>query len=165
MTEVVASEAPAFSVVADVAIVKGESPARDSAWLSFPDGTARREAVHVIHDLPHLVVESVFGLGDGLWGSRASGRRAGLRLVTDAAFREQAVAKAAVQAVLNRWGDGPDTPAGVRERLRGSGPEPAELAAAHRRADQGGRRRGPQALPRLGGAAGRRHAARHLAAA
>ena len=128
MTEVVASEAPAFSVVADVAIVKGESPARDSAWLSFPDGTARREAVHVIHDLPHLVVESVFGLDDGLWGSRAAGRRAALRLVTDAAFREQAVAKAAVQAVLNRWGDGPDTPAGVRERLRGSGPEPAELA-------------------------------------
>ena len=74
------TEAPAFSVVADVAIVKGETPAGDRTWLSFPDGTARREAVHVIHDLPHLVVESVFGLGDGLWGSRASGRRAGLRL-------------------------------------------------------------------------------------
>jgi hypothetical protein len=108
-------------VVADVAIVKGETPARDSTWLSFPDGTARREAVHVIDDLPHLVVESVFGLGDGLWGVRAKRRYAGLRLVTDAASQDHAVAKAAVNAVLNRWGDGQDTPAGVRERLRASG--------------------------------------------
>ena len=56
------TEAPAFSVVADVAIVKGETPAGDRTWLSFPDGTARRAVVHVSHDLPHLVVESVFGL-------------------------------------------------------------------------------------------------------
>jgi len=53
------TEAPAFSVVADVAIVKGETPASDRTWLSFPDGTARRAVVHVTHDLPHLVVESV----------------------------------------------------------------------------------------------------------
>jgi hypothetical protein len=118
VTEAAASEAPAFSVVADVAIVKGESPDRDSTWLSFPDGTARREAVQVIHDLPHLVVESVFGLGDGLWGTRATRRFTGLRLVTDAASHDHAVAKAAVNAVLNRWGDGPDTPDGVRDRLR-----------------------------------------------
>jgi hypothetical protein len=115
-------------VVADVAIVKGETTASDRAWLSFPDGTARREAVHVIHDLPHLVVESVFGLDDALWGTRATGRFQGLRLVTDAAFEEHAVAKAAVGAVLNRWGDGPDTPSGVRARLRRSGTDTAELA-------------------------------------
>ena len=30
--------------------------------------------------------------------------------------------------MLNRWGDGQDTPAGVRERLRRSGPDAAELA-------------------------------------
>ena len=128
MTEVAASEAPAFSVVADVAIVKGETPAGDSTWLSFPDGTARRESVHVIHDLPHLVVESVFGLDDGLWGTRAGRPFTGLRLVTDAAAQGHAVAKAAVLAVLNRWGEGPDTPAGVRERLRAAGQGPAELA-------------------------------------
>jgi hypothetical protein len=141
------TEAPAFSVVADVAIVKGETPAGDRTWLSFPDGTARRAAVHVIHDLPHLVVESVFGLGDGLWGTLAAGgfepaaravtRRNGrIRLVTDAPFDDLAtrnwpahtVAKAAVNAVLNRWGDGPDTPDGVRARLRGSGPAAAALA-------------------------------------
>lgn len=134
-------------MVADVAIVKGETPAKDRTWLSFPDGTARREAVHVIHDLPHLVVESVFGLDKGLWGtlaaggfepaSRAVGRRNGrLRLVTDAPFDDLATenwpahktAKAAVNAVVNRWGDGPDTPAGVRARLRKSGPDTAELA-------------------------------------
>jgi hypothetical protein len=148
------TEAPAFSVVADVAIVKGETPAGDRTWLSFPDGTARRAAVHVIHDLPHLVVESVFGLDDGLWGalavggfepaSRAVSRRNGhIRLVTtvpsentvpfdDIAARTwpaHAVAKAAVNAVLNRWGDGPDTPDGVRDRLQRTGRATAQLAA------------------------------------
>jgi len=142
------TEAPAFSVVADVAIVKGETPAGDRTWLSFPDRTARRAAVHVIHDLPHLVVESVFGLDEGLWGTLAAGgfepasravtRRNGhIRLVTDAPFDELAtatwpahtVAKAAVNAVLNRWGDGPDTPDGVRDRLRQTSPAAAELAA------------------------------------
>ena len=141
------TEAPAFSVVADVAIVKGETPAGDRTWLSFPDGSARRAAVHVVHDLPHLVVESVFGLDDGLWGTLAAGgfepanraltRRNGrIRLVTDAPFDDLAattwpghkVAKAAVNAVLNRWGDGPDTPGGVRRRLRGAGPAAAALA-------------------------------------
>ena len=148
MTETVASQVPAFSVVAEVAIVKGETPDQDRTWLSFPDGTARREAVHVIHDLPHLVVESVFGLPEGLWGTLAAGgfqparralsRRNGrIRLVTDAPFDglgtgnwpAHKTAKAAVNAVVNRWGDGPDTPAGVRARLRGSGPGAADLAA------------------------------------
>jgi hypothetical protein len=122
------TEAPAFSVVADVAIVKGETPAGDRTWLSFPDGTARREDVRVIRDLPHLVVESVFGLDEGLWGTRATRRSQGLRLVTTMPLDDHAVAKAAVHAVLNRWGDGQDTPAGVRERLRRSGPYTAELA-------------------------------------
>jgi hypothetical protein len=148
------TEAPAFSVVADVAIVKGETPAGDRTWLSFPDGTARRAAVHVIHDLPHLVIESVLGLDDGLWGTLAAGgfapasravtRRNGrIRLVTTVPsentveFDDLAaetwpghkVAKAAVNAVLNRWGDGPDTPDGVRDRLRRTGSAAAELAA------------------------------------
>jgi hypothetical protein len=148
------TEAPAFSVVADVAIVKGETPAGDRTWLSFPDGSARRAAVHVIHDLPHLAVESVFGLEDGLWGTLAAGgfepanraltRRNGrIRLVTTVPsentvpFEELAettwpghkVAKAAVNAILNRCGDGPDTPGGVRDRLRRTGPAAAALAA------------------------------------
>jgi hypothetical protein len=147
------TEAPAFSVVADVAIVKGETPASDRTWLSFPDGTARRAVVHVTHDLPHLVVESVFDLDDGLWGTLAAGgyvpasravtRRNGrIRLVTtvlndkevppdDIALRNwpaHRAAKAAVNAVLNRWGDGPNTAAGVRDRLRACGPDATELA-------------------------------------
>ena len=143
----VVTEAPPFTVVADLAIVKGRTPAGDRTWLSFPDGTARRAAVHVIHDLPHLVIESVFGLPDGLWGSLVAGdctpasrapirRRSHLHLVTDNSLNELAagnwpahtVAKAAVNAVLNRWRRGPDTPDGIRTRLRGYGPEAAELA-------------------------------------
>jgi hypothetical protein len=104
--------------------------------------------VHVSHDLPHLVVESAFYLDDGLWGTLAAGgyvpasravtRRNGrIRLVTDTEPDEisarnwpaRVVAKAAVSAVLNRWGDGPDTPDGVRDRLRATGSDAAELAA------------------------------------
>ena len=33
-----------------------------------------------------------------------------------------------MNAVLNRWRDGPDTPEGVRERLRACGPDAEELA-------------------------------------
>ena len=141
------THAPVFSVVADVAIVKGETPAADRTWLSFPDGTSRLAVVHVIHDLPHLVVESAFGLDDGLWGTlaqggfshatRAAGRRTGrLRLVTDAPLDDLAArnwpghvrAKAGVNAVVNRWGEGPDTPDGVRDRMRAHSPEAAEVA-------------------------------------
>jgi hypothetical protein len=114
-------------VVADVAIVKGETPAGDRTWLSFPDGTARREAVHVISDLPQLVVESVFGLDGGRWGILAARQFRGLRLVTDDDL-VVTVAKAAADAVVNRWGDGPDTPAGVRTRLRKAGPGARRLA-------------------------------------
>src|SRR6201995_3480078 len=85
------TEAPAFSVVADVAIVQGETPAADRTWLSFPHGTARREAARVGRGLPHLVVESVFGLDEGLWGSLATRPARGLRLVTDAACDDHAV--------------------------------------------------------------------------
>ena len=94
--------------------------------------------MHAVHDLPHLVVESLFGIEDGLWGvlarggfaaanlarTRSHGRRA--RLVTDVPlddlgarnWRGHIVAKAATNAVMNRWQDGPDTPDGVRARLR-----------------------------------------------
>jgi hypothetical protein len=123
--------------VADVTLVKGESAALDRTWMSRPDGSTGQLAVHVVHDLPHLVVESLFGLEDGLWGVLARGgfsaanrartlsrgRRA--RLVTDLPLDELAagnwtghlVAKAATNAVVNRWQDGPDTPDGVRARL------------------------------------------------
>jgi hypothetical protein len=131
VTEAAASEAPAFSVVADVAIVKGATADGDRTWLSFPDGTARREAVHVINDLPHLVVESVFRLDDGRWSALAAPRLRALRLVTDddaGSGTAGPVSRAAVDALVNRWGDGPDTPAGVRERLRTAGPRARRLA-------------------------------------
>jgi hypothetical protein len=59
--------------VVGIAIVKGETAATDRTWMTLADGSTRRLAVHVIHDLPHLVVESLFGIDDGLWGVFARG--------------------------------------------------------------------------------------------
>ena len=123
--------------MAEITLVKGEASALDRTWMSMPDGSTRQVAVHVLHDLPHLVVESMFGIEDGLWGvlarggfapanlarTRSRGRR--VRLVTDVPlddlgarnWRGHIVAKAATNAVVNRWQDGPDTPGGVRGRL------------------------------------------------
>ena len=142
------TEAPAFSVVADVAIVKGETPASDRTWLSFPDGTARRAVVHVSHDLPHLVVESVFDLDDGLWGTLAAGgyvpasravtrRNARIRLVTDADRQTRSPSgtgrpTASPRRRSTRCSTGgataPTPRPGVRARLRAFGPDAAELA-------------------------------------
>lgn len=153
--------------VADVTLVKGESAALDRTWMSMPDGSTRQLAVHVVHDLPHLVVESLFGLEDGLWGVLArggfsaanrartlsQGRRA--RLVTDLPLDELAagnwtghlVAKAATNAVVNLWRDGPDTPDGVRARLTSASPPAASPSAD--RADAEYRQRIADLLGRL----------------
>jgi hypothetical protein len=139
--------------VAEITIVKGESAAFDRTWMISDSGPVRQVAVHVVHDLPHLVVESLFGIEDGLWGVLARGgfstanrartlsraRRA--RLVTDVPPDELAarnwvghvVAKAAANAVVNLWQDGPDTPGGVRARLESSSPPGSVDAAEYRR--------------------------------
>jgi hypothetical protein len=120
-----------------IALVKGDAALPDRTWMTFPDGETRPLAVHVTHDLPHLVVESLFEIDDGLWGvlaqggfahaNRAVAGRGGgrVRLVTDAPLDELAqrswvghmVAKTVTNAVVNRWGEGPDTAEGVRRRL------------------------------------------------
>jgi hypothetical protein len=125
----------------EIALVKAAGPGdRDRAWLTV-DGATRRGAVHVVHDLPHLVVESLFGITDGLWAELAAGihaeadhaaaardpaRQKQGRIVSGAASGIPASewltvghrrAKAITNCVANRWGDGPDTPAGVRDRI------------------------------------------------
>ena len=59
--------------MAEITLVKGETSALDRTWMSMPDGSTRQVAVHAVHDLPHLVVESLFGIEDGLWGVLAEG--------------------------------------------------------------------------------------------
>ena len=128
-------------LVMEITLVKAAGPGdRDRAYLEV-DGVTRRGPVHVIHDLPHLVVESVFGIGDGLWAELAAGshvaagqaatardpkRQKQGRIVSGAADGTPAGewltpghrrAKAITNCVTNRWGDGPDTPAGVRARV------------------------------------------------
>ncbi len=125
----------------DISIVKRSSPEDEDRTVLTEDGHSWRVPVHLVHDLPHLVVESLFGLDDGLWGELATkchaeagraatardpkGRKLG-RIVSGAATgaptrdwlsEGHRVAKTATNAVANRWGDGPDTPTGVRERL------------------------------------------------
>lgn len=60
----------------EITLVKAAWPGdRDRAYLKVGD-VARRGPVHVIHDLPHLVVESLLGINDGLWGELAAGSHA-----------------------------------------------------------------------------------------
>jgi hypothetical protein len=124
----------------EITLVKAADPGgRDRAWLTV-GGRTRRGPVHVIHDLPHLVVESLFGITDGLWAELAAGSHAAAgqaasarepkrhkqgRIVSGAAAGVPAGqwltpghrrAKTITNCVANRWGDGPDTPAGVRDR-------------------------------------------------
>jgi hypothetical protein len=126
--------------VMKVALVKAAGPGdHDRAWLTVA-GRTRRGAVHVVHDLPHLAVESLFGIDDGLWAELAGGAHAAAsqattardpkrkkqgRIVSGAAAGARTAdwltaghrrAKAITNCVANRWGDGPDTPAGVRDR-------------------------------------------------
>ena len=138
----------------EITLVKAAGPGdRDRAYLRSGD-TARRGPVHVIHDLPHLVVESLFGIADGLWAELASGSHAAAghaasardpkrqkqgRIVSGAASGARTGewltaghrrAKTITNCVTNRWGDGPDTPAGVRDRVaRADDPSVHDLLA------------------------------------
>jgi hypothetical protein len=138
----------------EITLVKAAGPGeRDRVRMS--DGrTGRRVAVHVEHDLPHLAVESAFGITDGLWAELTAGRhfeagRAAAardprrqkqgRIVSGAAAGVPADqwltaghrrAKTVTNWVTNRWGDGPNTPQGVRDRAaRGQDAPAAELVA------------------------------------
>ena len=129
----------------EIVVVKSSGPDDpDRVYLRDARGS-RRAAVHVVHDLPHLAVESALGLDDGLWAELAAGahdesaraatarhprRRKWGRIVSGAAegvTTEEWLtpghrrAKTVTNAVANRFGDGPDTPAGVRHRLAAAG--------------------------------------------
>jgi hypothetical protein len=127
--------------VMEITLVKAARPGdQDRVYLEV-DGVARRGPIHIAHDLPHLVVESLFDINDGLWGELAAGSHAASshavtardpkrqkqgRIVSGAAAGAPTdewltpghrLAKTITNCVVNRWGDGPDTPGGVRERV------------------------------------------------
>lgn len=124
-----------------VCFVRGTDPRnRDRVYLGDNDDV-RRVAVHVVHDLPHLVVESAFHITDGLWAELASGRhleanraasardpryQKGGRIVSGEVTRAETDewlsvghrrAKTVTNSVVNHGGEGPDSPQGVRARL------------------------------------------------
>jgi hypothetical protein len=124
----------------EITVVKAARPGdADRTYLEV-GGVTKRGPVHVIHDLPHLVVESLFAIDDGLWAELAAGLHAEAshaaaardpkrqkqgRIASGAAAGAPTGqwltpghrrAKAITNCVANRWGDGPDTPTGVRER-------------------------------------------------
>ena len=96
------------------------------------------------------MVESLFGIGDGLWGELAAGshvasghavtardpkRQKQGRIVSGAAAGDPSGvwltpghrrAKMITNCVVNRWGDGPDTPRGVRDRAARANSQPLE---------------------------------------
>jgi hypothetical protein len=145
-----AATAPDKLAAVDVTFVKADRPGnQDRVYLTM-GGVVQRGPVHVVHDLPHLVVESVFGLDDGLWAELEAGRHAAAaRAVTARDAKRQKAgrivsgaadgvptsrwltaghrrAKVLTNAVTNRVGDGLDTPIGVRERVARSGERSAE---------------------------------------
>lgn len=124
----------------ELTLVKAARPGeQDRAYLGA-GAAARRVPVHVVHDLPHLAVESAFGITDGLWAELAADDHAEAasaatardparqklgRIVSGAAAGVPAAqwltpghrrAKTVTNCVTNHWGNGPDTPAGVRDR-------------------------------------------------
>ncbi len=128
----------------EITLVKASGPGdQDRVWLADA-GKARRVPVHVVHDLPHLAVESVFGITDGLWSELAAGlhseagraatarapkRHKSGRIVSGAAAgvptsqwltEGHRRAKTITNCVTNHWGDGQDTPQGVRDRVTAS---------------------------------------------
>jgi hypothetical protein len=134
----------------EVTFVKAARPEdQDRVYLTI-GGVVRRGPVHVVHDLPHLVVESAFGIDDGLWAELEADRHAAAtsavtardpkrqkagRIVSGAADGKSTSrwltaghrrAKVLTNAVSNRFGDGPDTPTGVRQRVARSGERPAD---------------------------------------
>jgi hypothetical protein len=139
----------------EITLVKAARPGdRDRVYLQV-DGVTRRGPIHVAHDLPHLVIESLFGIHDGLWGELAAGFHAGPgravtardpkrqkqgRIVSGAAAGAPTGewltpghrrAKTITNCVVNRWGDGPDTPGGVRERVARENSQSLEDLLAH----------------------------------
>jgi hypothetical protein len=103
------------TIAADVAMVKGDTPAGDRIWLASPDGITSQAVARAIRDLPHLVVESTFGIDDGLWATLADAPSG--NLPDGRTCAGHAVARAATDAVVNLWRHGPNTPSGVRDRL------------------------------------------------
>lgn len=51
-----------------IVVVKGRSGERDRMWVTRSDGSSAQVPINMAHDLPHLVVESIFGLRFGFWG-------------------------------------------------------------------------------------------------
>lgn len=105
-----------------VVFVRRGSPAYNKVWITRDDGTTVEATIHVRNELRHLVVESLYGLDDGVWGCLAvDGRQPGL---TDGYW----VARVLTNLTHDKHGDGLQAPGQLRA-----------LVAAGWPSDNGGR--------------------------
>jgi len=129
----------------EVVIVKGAGGRDPDRTYLGRGGESERAAVHVVHDLPHLVIESLFGMDDGLWaeleqGMHREAARAGAardpmrqklgRIVSGAASgastgewltEGHGRAKVVTNCVLSAIATRTATPAEIRRRLAACG--------------------------------------------
>ena len=94
--------------------IKAESGEYHRVWIEREDGDTLSVTLHVRHDLPHLVVESVMDIEWGLWGVLvASGEYPGLT-------EGHMAAKAITNGTVAVWRYGAATVEDVRACLRAS---------------------------------------------
>ena len=131
------------------ALVKADAAGdQDRVYLAV-NGAVRRGPIHVVHDLPHLVVESLLGIDDGLWAELEAAQHAAARAVTARAAKRQKqgriVSGAPQGEALSQW--------------LTTGHRRAKVLAGHRRrrgvaAPMGGATQGQDASAELAAAAG-----------
>jgi hypothetical protein len=107
-------------VLAGVLVKADAAGDQDRVYLAV-NGAVRRGPINVVHDLPHLVVESLLGTDDGLGAELEAAQHAAARAVTARAAKRQKQGRivpgaAQGEALSQVADDGTPTGQGARQR-------------------------------------------------